>query len=122
MKFQIISNLEPLNLLNRVPRAYRDLISIRQINEPVDLLVFPYDCKAVICSKDILKISDKLASAENKMVGIGGCFTIEALNLLKNYNVEIFALSDFPLTDRSHQALINSRTLGLGRFGYRFIS
>ncbi len=105
MRFQIQRGIDPNKLVKRVPARYRDLVAPRKFRSPVDLLIFPHDREDVIHSGTVVRALEKLGTTSNAVAAVGGCFTLEALAIMKSRKVEAFSLSDFPWTDERHEAI-----------------
>ena len=105
MKFRIKKSLEIDKLKDHVPAAYKGLAEAlsRKVNGTVTLITFPHHRNDVVKGSLVEKAISKLEMPLiHKLVVVGGCFSSEALEKLKNLDVYYLNLSEFHWTDESH--------------------
>jgi hypothetical protein len=68
------------------------------------LLVFPSQRQDTVLSGAVAHVLSGI-SPDERLVALGGCFTLESLELLKARRVEVFAQSDHPWTDSGYQEI-----------------
>ena len=105
MKFRIQNELERSRLKDLVPTAYKELASalIPTIDGAVTLVTFPHDRKDVVKSSLARKALSKLNnSSVDNLVGVGGCFSLEAVEILQEHEAFFLTLSEFHWTDQRH--------------------
>ncbi len=108
MKFRITKSLESHLVKTRVPTIYKELAENceSQLKKTCTLVVFPHDRKSVVKSTLVEKAIKKLGDEINdSLVVVGGCFSSEAIALLKSRNAIFLSLSEFPWTDSSHNRI-----------------
>lgn len=101
MKAKIYKNLPGDTLCKHAPPPLRGAVRLRRFEkEPghFTLLVFPCQQQDRISSGAVAHVLSRLAPGA-KLVAFGGCFTLEAIALLKEQDAEIFTQSDFPWFD-----------------------
>lgn len=92
MKFRIENDIESASLKDRVPTEYKGLAIAcePQLSEVCTLITFPHNRKDVVKSglveKALKKIKENMSGS---LVVIGGCFSLESVELLKAKNAEI---------------------------------
>ena len=108
MKFRIQHKLEISRLKEIVPTAYRELASALEptIEGPVTLITFPHDRRDVVKSSLVVKALKKLnPDTGGNLVALGGCFSLESVELLQNVNALLLCLSEFNWSDERHTAI-----------------
>ena len=105
MKFRITNSVEIDRLKDCVPNAYKGLAESlsRKLKGQVTLITFPHNRKDVVKGALVEKAIAKLdLNVIGKLVVLGGCFSSEALEKLKEFDVHYLNLSEFHWTDESH--------------------
>jgi hypothetical protein len=97
MKFRIVRNIDFDLIKEIVPTKYKSLaVSCEsQFSNICTLIIFPHDNRDVVKSSLVekaLKCIEKLT--EPQLVVVGGCFSIEATNILKSQNTIFISLSE----------------------------
>jgi hypothetical protein len=101
MKAKIHRNISGASVVKRAPPPLRNEVSMRRFereSEPFTLLVFPSQRQDVVLSGSVRHVLSECAQSE-RLVAFGGCFTLEAIALLKDRSAEVFSQIDFPWTD-----------------------
>jgi hypothetical protein len=101
MKAKIHRNMSGAAILKHAPPPLRSQVLLRRFereSEPFTLLVFPSQRQDTVLSGSVKHILSECAPSE-RLVAFGGCFTLEAIALLKERSVEVFSQSEFPWTD-----------------------
>jgi hypothetical protein len=107
MKAKVYSNISGSALVKLVPPPLRGQVELRGFEkEPgaFTLLVFPAQRQDIVLSGAVAHVLSRTAPDES-LVALGGCFTVEALALLKARRAEVFTQSDFTWTDAGVQAI-----------------
>jgi hypothetical protein len=104
MKFRIYRSIEPNYVKERVPTEYRDLAvayETKFVNK-CTLIVFPHNRKDVVKSNIVIKALSKLGASRTEiLVVVGGCFSLESVEILSAENAVFLSLSEFNWTDKS---------------------
>lgn len=110
MKYKIINRIGKEKIRNLVPPKFFTSIPTSW-PEICTVIKFKCDRNDVILSTTVQDAINSLdPSDESKHIAFGGCFTIEAVELLRENNIEYVALSDFPWTDERYKSIrSNSR-------------
>jgi hypothetical protein len=102
MKFRILRNL-PSNLVKeRVPTKYKDLAVTceSQLQDTCSLIIFPRDNRKLVKSGLVEKALKSLGKlCDPQLVVVGGCFSVEATNLLNSKNAIFISLFEHHRTD-----------------------
>jgi hypothetical protein len=109
MKADIYNGITAEGIVKRAPSILKEEIKLRRLERIADtftLLVFPIQRKDVVLSGAVRHVLAGITSAE-PIVALAGCFTWEALALLKERNVEAFTQSDESWSDESWQNIRN---------------
>ena len=107
MKAKVYSNISGSALAKHVPPPFRGQVALRGFErEPgsFTLLVFPAQKQDTVLSGAVAHVLSG-AGPDERLVALGGCFTLEALALLKERRAEVFAQSDYPWTDAGFQQI-----------------
>ena len=102
MKFIIKNNIKKENISKHVPKQYLPVLPNDLLFKEVILIIFPCDKNEIITSKYIVKAINKINNNSMKKIYLGGCFTIESKEIIKNYNDLYFALDYFEWTDKAY--------------------
>jgi hypothetical protein len=108
MKFRIDKNIDSNQIEERVPTEYKSLAEASKgvISGNCVLITFPHNRKDVVKSSLVAKALKKLDDFSfETLVVVGGCFSVEAVELLKPYETIFLSLSEFPWTDARHTAI-----------------
>ncbi|WP_132310393.1 hypothetical protein [Paenibacillus sp. BK033] len=110
MKYKIIEQIRKEKIRNLVPPKFFTSIP-SSWPEICTVIKFKCDRNDVILSTTVLGAIHSLdPSDESKKIAFGSCFTIEAVELLRENNIKYIALSDFPWTDERYKFIkSNSR-------------
>lgn len=105
MRFHILRNIDSHLIKERVPTKYKSLAASceSQFGNTCTLITFPHDNRDVVKSSLVekaLKCIGKLTDPQ--LVVVGGCFSIEATNILKSKNTIFLSLSEKYRTDSYH--------------------
>jgi hypothetical protein len=108
MKFHILRNVDSTLIKERVPTKYKNLaVSCEsQFGDTCTLITFPHNNRDVVKSglvEKALKCLGKLTDPQ--LVVVGGCFSIEATNILNTKNTLFISLSEKYRTDSYHKAV-----------------
>lgn len=104
MKAKSYNGLSGGALLKKAPPTLREQMTLRRFEKdagPFTLLVFPCQRTNRILSGSVKHILAKTLPGE-RLVAVGGCFTLESLALLHEHSAEVFALSDYPWSDEGY--------------------
>jgi hypothetical protein len=110
MKFRILRNLASHLVKERVPTKYIDLAVTceSQIVDTCTLIIFPHDNRNVVKSSLVEKALKSLGELfDPQLVVVGGCFSVEATNLLISKNALFISLFEHHRTD-SYQNELHS--------------
>jgi hypothetical protein len=107
MKFHILRNVDSHLIKERVPTKYKNLaVSCEsQFGDTCTLITFPHNDRDVVKSglvEKALKCLGKMSDPQ--LVVVGGCFSIEATNILNSKNVLFLSLSEKYRTDSYQKA------------------
>jgi hypothetical protein len=105
MKAQVLRAISGSAIVKRAPPPLKAEVSTRRFEREdalFTLLVFPSQRQDVVQSGAVSHVLGDVPK-DARLVAFGGCFTLEALALLRARNVDIFAQSDFPWTDERWQ-------------------
>jgi hypothetical protein len=112
MKFHILRNLESHLVKERVPTEYKSLaLSCEsQLGESCTLITFPHDRKDVVKSSLVEKALKKLGDlSDSSLVVVGGCFSVEAVEILNLKNAVFLSLSEYQWTDSRYNETHSGR-------------
>jgi hypothetical protein len=102
MKFRILRNLDAHLIKERVPTQYKNLaVSCEsELRSKCTLITFPHDNRDVVRSGLVGKALKCLGTlTDPQLVVLGGCFSIEAINILHAKKAIFLSLSDRYRTD-----------------------
>ena len=105
MKAKVYPDISGSILTKHVPPSLRGQVALRRFEkEPglFTLLVFPTQWQDTVISGAVAHVLSGIAPHE-RLIALGGCFTLESLALLKDRRAEIFTQSDYPWTDAGYQ-------------------
>jgi hypothetical protein len=105
MKFRILRNIESHLIKERVPSKYKNIaVSCEsQFSDKCTLITFPHDKRGVVKSSLVEKALKCLGKmTDPQLVVVGGCFSIEATNILNSKNALFLSLSEQYRTDSYH--------------------
>ena len=105
MKAKVYRNIAGRDLIKRVAPALQGQVALRQFEKvphTFTLAVFPSQRSDVVLSGAVKHILADIAQSEH-LVAVAGCFTLEALESLRERNAEIFVQSDESWTDANWQ-------------------
>lgn len=97
-------NVFGADVAGKAPPGLREQVAMRRFAKnagPFTLLSFRTQRNDKVLSATVAAVLDEVSPEEN-LIAFGGCFTLEAISLLKNANAEIFSVSEFPWTDDRH--------------------
>lgn len=97
MKFRILRNIASYLVKERVPTKYRNLTASceSQLGDSCTLITFPHDDKDVVKSGLVEKALKCLGElTDPQLVVVGGCFSVEAVNLLNSKKAIFLSLSE----------------------------
>ena len=102
MKFKIFKNVDSHLIKERVPTKYKNLAAgcESQLSDTCTLITFPHNNRDIVKSglaEKALKCLGKMCDPQ--LVVVGGCFSIEATNILNAKNTLFLSLSDKYRTD-----------------------
>jgi hypothetical protein len=102
MKAKTYRNIPGSTILNFAPPTLRDKVALRRFDKDglYTLLAFRSQRQDTVLSGAVRHALAGLPPDE-RLVVFGGCFTLEAIALLKERGAEIFAQSEYPWTDES---------------------
>lgn len=102
MKAKTYRNIPGSTILNLAPPTLRDKVALRKLDKEglYTLLVFRSQRQNTILSRAVRHALAGLPPDE-RLVAFGGCFTLEAITLLRERGAEIFVQSEHPWTDES---------------------
>ena len=101
MKAKIYRDIDGSFVTKYAPPAIRKEVALRGFEQDkgrFTLLVFPCQRQDVILSGAVQRVLSGTNESEG-LIAFGGCFTLEAIALLKERKVKIFVQSDFAWTD-----------------------
>lgn len=103
MKFRILRSIPQSTLVNVVPTEYQPFLPHVE-NELgfCTAIMFRHDKRDVIHSREVTKALRYLGETTEKVLAIGGGFTAEAEDLLRQRKVETISYSS-SWTDQSHE-------------------
>ncbi|MDK8643919.1 hypothetical protein ABZ787_13270 [Micrococcus luteus] len=100
---------KPLILKNKTYNQIKKMVSpiykgiIPNSNEIVTGLIFPEE---IILLSDVRRALKRInQDSEIKRIAVGYCFTIEAQQLLKEYNYNTFSISNFEWSDERYKEI-----------------
>jgi len=105
MKFQISRNLDAHLIKERVPTQYKNLaVSCEsELRGKCTLITFPHHNRDIVKSGLVGKALKSLGTlTDHQLVVVGGCFSIEATNILNSKKAIFLSLSDQYITDTYH--------------------
>ena len=102
MKYEIRKNIDFSNISRYIPKQFLTVIDKALSLKIVNIIQFPGDKKDIVLSRSVTKAFKELGNSDNKTIVLGGCFTVEARNLISSYNSLSFALDYFEWTDESY--------------------
>lgn len=108
MKFRIHKDIAKFKLKDLVPTAYRGLAEGLDgvIEGEVTLVIFPHNRKDVVKSSVVQKALAKIRiDTVNNLVVVGGCFSLESVDILKKHEAHFLSLSEFPWTDSRYSEI-----------------
>lgn len=97
MKFHILKNIDAHLIKERVPTQYKNLaVSCEsQFGDSCTLITFPHDNRDVVKRSLVEKALKCLGRPiDPHLVVVGGCFSIEATNILNAENAVFLSLSE----------------------------
>lgn len=97
MKFRILKHLDSYLIKERVPTKYKNLaVSCEsQLSDKCTLITFPHDKRDVVKGSLVEKALRRLGKlTDSELVVVGGCFSIEATNILNSKNAIFLSLSE----------------------------
>ena len=103
MKARTHRNITGSAIFNLAPPTLRDKVALRRFEKEgglYTLLVFRSQSHDTVVSGTVRHALASLPRDE-RLVAFGGCFTLEAIALLREHGAEIFAQSEYPWTDES---------------------
>ena len=106
MKFHILRHVDSHLIKERVPTKYKNLAASceSELKGACTLITFPHDNRDIVKSGlagKALKCLGKLT--DSQLVVVGGCFSLEATNILNSKNTVFLSLSDQYRTDTYHK-------------------
>lgn len=102
MKFRILRNLASHLVKERVPTKYKDLAVTceSQLEDTCSLIIFPHNQRDVVKSGLVEKALKSLGKlSDPQLVVVGGCFSVEATNILNTKNAVFISLFEHHRTD-----------------------
>ena len=105
MRFRILKDIDSHLIKERVPTKYKRLaVSCEsQLSDTCTLITFPHDSRDVVKSSLVEKALKCIGQlTDPQLVVVGGCFSIEATNILKSKNAIFLSLSEQYRTDSYH--------------------
>jgi len=105
MKFRILNDIEKSKLKWLVPTAYKGLATALEstLVSPLTLITFPHDKNNVVKSSLVCKVLSNIDQAKiTSLVVVGGCFSLESVELLNQSNAYVLNLSEFDWSDARH--------------------
>ena len=103
---KILKNVAPDQLINLVPRGYRDRLPKRAPETRYVVLLFKTGLNDVNLSGSVRRGLRKAASYVGQIpLAVGSVFTIEAIDLLNTAGAEIVSLGGFGWTDEDYQQI-----------------
>lgn len=115
MKFRILRNLASHLVKERVPTKYKNLAvsceSQLELEDTCSLIIFPHDNRDVVKSGLVEKALKSLGKlTDPQLVVVGGCFSVEATNLLNTKNAIFISLLEHHRTDSYQNELYSEHT------------
>jgi uncharacterized protein len=106
MKVKITRGVSVKKLDGILPPSYKRLLRMKDLkNKSYTVMLFDLDKSHVTISATVSKAIERIAEMGQSVLAIGGNFTYEAVNLLKENRVEILSLGDFGWSDASYNAI-----------------
>ena len=106
MKCKIIKIDDPSKFANHIPDGFKPMVRFKDFGtNPILLLSFPLDRRKVMHSHHIKQALTRLPEADYEIVAIGGGFTLESIDLLKNAGAKVYSENDHFWTDSSHEKI-----------------
>jgi len=107
VKFKIHRNVSAEKLPRIIPHQVASQLTRSLMDSPeTALLIFSIDRNHVVLSALARKAVAALAdSAESQRLAVGGCFTLDALAVLKDAGFTTIAIDGFPWTDESYKRI-----------------
>lgn len=105
MKHTLQRGLTADALRASVPPRYRPLLPDALSDPPYSLLLFRNDRNDVVLSRAVEAALADAASESGTLVAVGGCFTVEGLELLRGRRAVVLQLSEFHWTDESYRTI-----------------
>jgi hypothetical protein len=108
MKFHILRNVVSHLIKERVPTKYKNLAAgcESQFSDTCTLITFPHNNRDVVKSSLVEKALKCLGKmSDPQLVVVGGCFSIEATNILNSKNALFLSLSEKYRTDSYQKAV-----------------
>ncbi|MFT7008550.1 MAG: hypothetical protein ACJAXJ_003091 [Colwellia sp.] len=107
MKFNILRNVDSHLIKERVPTKYKNLAASceSQFGDTCTLITFPHNNRDVVKSGLVEKALKCLGEmSDPKLIVVGGCFSIEATNILNSKHALFLSLSEKYRTDSYQKA------------------
>jgi hypothetical protein len=108
MKFHILRNVDSHLIKDRVPTKYKNLAASceSQFGDTCTLITFPHNNRDVVKSGLVEKALKCLGEiSDHQLVVVGGCFSIEATDILNSKNALFLSLSEKYRTDSYQKAV-----------------
>ncbi len=108
MKHTAQQGLSAESLRASVPLRYRPLLPATLSDTRYTLLLFRTDRNDVVLSRTVESAMADVADVAEPVIAVGGCFTTEGLELLRERGAMILQLSEYYWTDESYRAIRES--------------